>query len=67
MKNTGIAWPEELDQAADLTVYAVEARYPGEDEPATEEEYHEALKIAERVYVWAEAVIAQSHSSPTTP
>jgi len=58
MKEAGIPWSDELEQAADLTVYAVETRYPGGILPVTEEEYHEALKIAERVYAWAEAVIS---------
>lgn len=36
------------------TVYAVMSRYPGEYEPITEDEYCEALRIAESVLLWAE-------------
>ena len=67
LENNGVAVPEEIKEADSLTQYAVELRYPGEDQPATEEEYQEALKIAERVYAWAEAIIAQSTPSPTRP
>jgi HEPN domain-containing protein len=66
MKEAGISWPDELDEAADLTVYAVETRYPGEIQPVTEEEYQPVLKIAKRVHAWAEAIIAQPHSPPTS-
>ncbi|MGH7599101.1 MAG: HEPN domain-containing protein [bacterium] len=65
MKEDGIPWPDELDEAAELTVYAVETRYPGDIQPVTEEEHQQVLKIAERVYAWAEAIIAQPHPSPT--
>jgi len=33
----------------------VTARYPGELEPITEDEYHDAVKLAEAVVLWAEA------------
>ncbi len=67
LEKNGVAVPEDVKEADSLTQYAVELRYPGEDQPATEEEYRQALKIAERVYAWAEAVIAQPHSSATAP
>jgi HEPN domain-containing protein len=56
-----IPWNEELDQAAELTGYAVEGRYPGSAETVSEEEYRQALAIAERVLIWAENII-----EPTT-
>ena len=43
--------------AVDLNPYAVTARYPGETEPVTEEEYLDALRIAENVVSWAETVV----------
>jgi HEPN domain-containing protein len=67
LEENSIAVPEDVKEADSLTQYAVELRYPGEDQPATEEEYQQALKIAERVYAWAEAIIAQPYSLPTTP
>ena len=38
-----------------MTDYAVEARYPGTSEPVTEEDFKEALRIAEEVVKWAES------------
>ncbi|MBI5452910.1 HEPN domain-containing protein [Candidatus Gottesmanbacteria bacterium] len=54
LENNGIILPEEVRNAAILTDYSVEARYPGPFEPVTKEEFKNALKIAESVVVWAE-------------
>lgn len=51
--------PEEFWQADSLTQYAVETRYPGEAEPVTEEEYHEAVALAEKVVRWAEETVSR--------
>jgi len=67
LERHGVEIPDKVKEAAKLTQYALELRYPGHSEQGTEEEYRQALKIAERVYAWAEAIIAQSHPSPTTP
>jgi HEPN domain-containing protein len=48
----GVDIPEEIESAIDLTDYAVKIRYPGERESVGEEEYKDALKIAEKVYLW---------------
>lgn len=45
--------PEELKEAAELTTYAVMARYPGDLEPVTEDEYLEAIGLAKKVLHWA--------------
>ena len=59
LQNEGIAVPAEVVDAASLTSYAWEARYPGLSEPVTIEEYHEALRQAELVVGWAtERIIA---------
>ena len=50
----GVNLPEEAKGAAALTDYAVMARYPGDFEPVTEEEYIEAVRIAEAVVRWSE-------------
>ena len=50
----GLNLPEEARGAASLTDYAVLTRYPGVLEPVTEEEYIEAIRIAEAVVHWAE-------------
>lgn len=49
--------PSEVQDAASLTDYAVLRRYPGDFEPITEEEYQEAVRLAEAVVRWAEKMI----------
>lgn len=49
--------PESILNAGKLTDYAVEARYPLSLEAVTEEEYQEAVEIAESVYAWASKII----------
>lgn len=49
--------PEEVEQAVRLSKYAVETRYPESGLPVTEEEYREALRLAEAVVDWAAEVI----------
>jgi len=49
--------PEEAKRAPILTDYAVLTRYPGDLEPVTEEEYQEAVRIAEMVVQWAEKMV----------
>ncbi len=53
----GIILPPKMEDAASLTDYAVSRRYPGDFEPITEEEYREAVRLAEAVVHWAEGVI----------
>ena len=55
----GIEIPEEILQASELTEYAVEARYPGLFEDVTQEDYAQALDVAEHVLAWVEALIAR--------
>jgi HEPN domain-containing protein len=57
LRNEGIIIPIEVADAALLTSYAWEARYPGLSEPVTEEEFREALRQAELVVRWATGVI----------
>jgi HEPN domain-containing protein len=54
LENNGVALTNDVREAAILTDYSVEARYPGPFEPVTEEEFRESLRIAEAVIVWAE-------------
>ncbi len=49
--------PEEIEDAASLTDYAVTSRYPGDFESVDEEEYKEAVRLAETVVLWAERII----------
>jgi HEPN domain-containing protein len=57
LEENGISLPEEIRAAAELSDYAVEARYPGPMEPVTEDEYKEAVKAAEAVLSWAETLV----------
>ncbi|MDE0632459.1 MAG: HEPN domain-containing protein [Caldilineaceae bacterium] len=49
--------PEVLLKAEKLTIYAVITRYPGVVRPVTEQEYLEAVEIADSVVLWAEKTI----------
>ncbi len=58
-----IARTPELYQAARLSIYATVSRYPGDIESVDEEEYREAVRLAEAVVAWAESIIA----APSNP
>ena len=49
--------PADVKQAARLTRYAIVTRYPGLSDPVAEDEYEEAVAIAERVVTWAEETL----------
>ena len=53
----GVSVPPEIEEATSLTPYAVETRYPGLWEDVTAQDHMEAVRIAERVLRWAEALI----------
>jgi HEPN domain-containing protein len=53
LKLNKIEVPQDLICAAKLTIYAVSTRYPGDYNEITEEDYREAVEIAENVYNWA--------------
>ena len=50
--------PEGFWEADDLTEYATVRRYPTVIPPATEEEYRQAVKIAQEVVDWVAKIIA---------
>jgi HEPN domain-containing protein len=56
---TGVEVPLEVLEAKRLTPYAVAGRYPGVSEDASEQDYREALGIAEKVVAWAEGVVRE--------
>lgn len=64
VQGAGIRVPEQLLEAATLTEYAVDARYPGLSEDVTPEEYEEAVLLAERVVSWAEQLVRSGNSGP---
>lgn len=49
LKNKGVAVPEDIDDAFELSQYAVQSRYPGAWEPVTRVEADRALTLAEKV------------------
>lgn len=57
--------PERIREAARLTDYAVETRYPGVSEPVEQEEYEEAIKLAENVVSWVESKLADEPETPS--
>lgn len=57
LEDSAVPVPPAVKEAVILTKYASETRYPGPSEPVTEEEYQEAVRLAEAVVRWAEKVI----------
>jgi len=57
LEEAGLKVPDRIKLAAGLTDYAVEARYPGAFEPVTQDEYKEAVELAEEVLRWAKTVV----------
>ena len=54
LEEAGEAVPEAMRTAVSLTTYATATRYPNTGAPVTEQEYQEAIAIAEAVVRWAE-------------
>lgn len=52
LKNNSLDVPEDIQNAASLSVYAVRTRYPGEAKPVSKKEYLEALGLADIVFKW---------------
>ena len=46
--------PDAIRRASQLTLFAAHMRYPSVEEPVSEQEYTEAIEIAEAVVRWAE-------------
>lgn len=63
LEDSGVPIPSVIKEAAILTKYASETRYPGPFEPVIEEEYREAVRLAEAVVQWAEKIIHQDNTS----
>ena len=56
--HSGLVLPGTIEEAVELTEYAVEARYPGPFEPVTKEEHARAVELARAVVEWAQAQLA---------
>lgn len=57
LRQEGLEVPKKVEEVVALTTFAFEARYPGPGEPVSEEEYQDALAIAEAVVRWAESLM----------
>lgn len=57
LEDNGVTIIPAIRDAAILTKYASETRYPGPFEPVTQEEYQEAVRLAESVVAWAERLV----------
>jgi HEPN domain-containing protein len=60
LEKSGVKVPGFISEAAELTRYAFEVRYPSVAPEVTEEEYRWAVTTAEAVVRWAEQAIAAS-------
>ena len=56
----GVDVPQEVEESAILTDYAVESRYPMNSEPVDDEEYRQVIGLAETVVDWAEKLICEN-------
>jgi HEPN domain-containing protein len=57
VQRSGLEVPEEIRQSSRLTRYAGISRYGGLPEALAEEDYARIVRLAERVYRWAESLI----------
>jgi HEPN domain-containing protein len=55
--------PENIKEAAQLTNYAVQTRYPGEYDEITKEEYENSTKIANVCLDWVENKIREAEEN----
>ncbi|GAB4580661.1 MAG: hypothetical protein Fur0022_34030 [Anaerolineales bacterium] len=60
LKNHGIKVPQGVDQAYELSGYAVQTRYPEEWDPVEKKEARKALEQTALVLNWVENQIAKS-------
>ena len=61
LEKEGVIIPHDIKTASTLTLYAAQTRYPGLEGPVSDEKYHKALVLAERVVVWAEKTSKPHH------
>jgi HEPN domain-containing protein len=59
LKVQGANIPNQVDEAFELSEYAIQTRYPGEWEPVTKPEARRAVEQAGVVLAWVEAQLGQ--------
>lgn len=57
LQENSVNLPEKILDAAELTKYAIETRYPDNYIEITEKDYEEAVQMAEYVYEWVKIQI----------
>jgi len=57
LERQGLTIPNDVQDADRLSMYAVQARYPGLPARLTKVEFEESFGIAEAVVVWAESFL----------
>jgi HEPN domain-containing protein len=57
LESQGLSIPQEVQGADQLSVYAVQARYPGIPNPTSRAEFEESLRIAETILAWAQSFV----------
>ncbi|MBN1147058.1 MAG: HEPN domain-containing protein [Anaerolineales bacterium] len=60
LQQDGVGIPSDVIQAIALSGYAVETRYPGLSEPVTQEDYQNAVSMAQAVLTWVLSVFESS-------
>ena len=58
LEKAGLSIPDVVKEAVVLTRYAVETRYPTIGELVTEDEYREAVALAQGVVDWARGLLS---------
>jgi HEPN domain-containing protein len=62
LRKNGLRISEAVEDGVVLPSYAFEARYPGLAEPVSEEEYQQAIELAQTVVRWAEEMIERGQA-----
>ena len=62
IEQSGQPVPDDVKRTVRLSDYAVETRYPGLFEPVAEEEYREALELAERCVEWVRERVPETRT-----
>jgi HEPN domain-containing protein len=59
VRESGVEVPEAVRSCEDLTEYATGGRYPGSDEPVSDDECAAAIERAATVVAWAEKLVGE--------
>ncbi len=57
LERQGLNIPQDVQDADQLSMYAVQARYPGLPTRISQAEFEESFRIADAVVVWAESFL----------